>query len=139
FSLRPECLSSDIFSEMTFLLLPLWRGMSIPLNCAFCSKIFLVKPYLKMKANCCSRKCLCTFTKIVKEPLRLEKIKGKSSHNSEGYLMKCKFCCKNFPLSPSRIGKKFFCNRKCYANWGKKGKDQMKYKRVTIEGKRILE
>jgi hypothetical protein len=52
--------------------------------------------------------------------------------------MNCKNCNKEFKISPSRIGNKYFCSIKCHSDKIRK-KTEKKYKRITVEGKRTLE
>lgn len=47
--------------------------------------------------------------------------KGHIAHNDSGLTIKCECCDKEFRISPSRIGKKKFCSKECYAN-SRKGK-----------------
>lgn len=135
---RPEWVNSDIFEDIDFLLLPLRSGMKLPIECLICKTIFYVPKYRKSTAKCCSRKCLWHLTKSTREPKRLEKIKGKIAHNNEGYLMQCKYCQKEFHISPSRIGNKFFCSKKCYSSFFKK-ENKTKYKMISVNGIRCLE
>lgn len=42
--------------------------------------------------------------------------------------IKCKYCQKKFRISPSRIGKKNFCSKKCYSIWLKKQIERIELK-----------
>ena len=134
---RPEFINSAIFVDITFLLLPLDNGMTVPINCKICENIFYVKPYRIKSAKCCSRKCLWYFTKPIREPKRIAKLKNKVAHNSACKKMKCIKCKKSFSISPSRIGIKWYCSRACY--FSSITKTKKKYKFVYIKGKKILE
>ncbi len=109
-----------------------------PIRCVICNIEFYVKKYRVKSAKCCSRSCLWHYTKSRREPKRLQKLKSKPASNSHELLMSCKFCSKEFHISPSRIGKKFFCSRLCYNKWQTKPIKKT-YKKIYVNGKRVLE
>lgn len=47
--------------------------------------------------------------------------KGQIAYNDSNTIIRCKNCSKEFKISPSRIGKKKYCCKQCYAE-SKKGK-----------------
>jgi hypothetical protein len=136
---RPECTNSDILLEMAFFDLPLDNGMTIPLICKVCEKVFCVPPYRRKTAKCCSRSCLWHFTNPIREPKRLAKVTGRRPSNFGQYEMQCKNCKKSFGISPSRIGKKFFCSKNCYSSFERKEQKPNRYIRITVKGHRYLE
>jgi len=110
--------------------------MGVPVTCKICNKIFLVKPYRSTTAICCSRQCQWHFTKHKREPKRIEKISGKTAHNSAKKKMKCVQCREYFKISPSRIGKKWFCSKSCYSENCRK--EKKKYTFIQINGEKVL-
>lgn len=110
----------------------------ISLECKHCNKKFLVKPYRKTTAVCCSRSCLWYITKHIREAQRLKSIKNKKSHNNKQIEIICKTCKKPFLISPSRIYTRKFCSKNCYTIASIKEK-KATYKKISLNGIRILE
>lgn len=111
--------------------------MRIPLTCKICKKIFLVKKYREKTAKCCSRKCLWYFTKPIREPKRLKKIKNKRPWNFKKIQIKCKKCCKKILISPSRLKIRKYCSRFCYSK-DIKISNKKRYLFININKKRFL-
>jgi hypothetical protein len=113
------------------------------LICLNCKSDFYVPNYRTNTAKCCSRKCLWHITKLYREPKRLLKVKGKIAVNNKQIAINCRFCKSEIKISPSRVSHTKFCNQACYSSAVKelKQKDPSfgKYKKITINGKRVLE
>jgi len=136
-----ECISSEIFSEITFFDLPDFKGMPVLLICEYCKIQFSVKPYMAKTARCCSQSCLWHVTKSTREPKRLAAIRGKKAANNGQIQINCHHCKNPFSISPSRLGKKKFCTQDCYtlAMTTNNISTHLKYKRVTVDGVRMHE
>jgi len=132
-----------MFSPITFLDLPDFNGMkqssNIQITCSNCKKEFYVKKYRKNTVLACSRSCLWYLTKPKREPKRLLSICGKKSHNNDTKPINCLNCKNTFLVSPSRISFKKFCSKKCYSKYASIDGNNTKYKRITVNGQRILE
>lgn len=77
-------------------------------NCLFCRKDFTVKPYRKLSAKFCSRKC-------------------KGLHEREEIKTICGICEKPFTHISSRVNKAKYCSRKCYHK-AQKGRGSVNHK-----------
>lgn len=113
--------------------------MPITVNCHFCGRLFLIKPYQKSVAKFCSRQCLGKARIPEREIPRLAALRGKKPHNFAGVSITCRHCGKNFGIPPSRLGIKKYCSNLCYSNAQRCEVKPLKYKRITVNGVRVLE
>lgn len=88
--------------------------------CRVCGIDYKVKPYELTRSKYCSRQCLYKARKATLEEARLKAVTGKPSPFNRQVSLSCRHCGKSFLVSPSRVGKRFFCSQRCYgenASW----------------------
>jgi HNH endonuclease len=134
----PASISALIFWLIAFFEALLIRGMVMLLSCQVCERFVEVKPYRESTFKFCSRSCLMKARLPSIETPRLAVITGKKPSNFAGQQRRCVQCDKLFYFSPSRYNSKKFCTRNCYASY-QRTDNKRPYKRVTIDGRRILE
>jgi hypothetical protein len=112
--------------------------MQIRKECLCCGVSYNVSKYRAEISKYCSRKCLAKDRVSILHSINVPKMKGNKPHNFKNISIDCKKCGITFSISPSRVGKKFYCSQKCYSE-AQRNLNVAKYNRVTQEGRRVSE
>ena len=103
-------------------------------ECPICGKIFYISPSTNKqnRGKFCSRKCYSLWKK--------GNTKGKNAHNWKGGKIKtiCKFCGKEFYITPSLKGTRKFCSRECDNKWRSKYVKGEKHHQWTSKKRKCL-
>lgn len=109
-------------------------------NCEFCGELFFFPQWRELKYNVrfCSRSCQGQVQLAEVRDLKPGDKTNKLAYNNAQIEISCLECTQPFKVSPSRKEKKKFCSQNCYTAYQTVNNSVNSYKRITINGKRVL-